>query len=219
MIFLFKRYGFNGGLLLLGALQANACISGLLYRPLRRRHIQPMISIIVVPEDGIQVKAVSAIVDGCTDVNNAKIKPNYITNTDLSEITKVDVRDIEFNDNKKRETSEEKSLEVTAKSSGNNNNKVYRALQWVGSFLDISVWMDNRFSLFALSQGLSVMSYLPVSTFIPAAAYEKHIDETGAAMILSALALGDTVGRLGSGFFFDIPAVRKYRFFTKTESE
>ena len=37
MLFLFTRYGFSGGLLVLGALTFNCCVSGALYRPLEKR--------------------------------------------------------------------------------------------------------------------------------------------------------------------------------------
>ena len=55
------------------------------------------------------------------------------------------------------------------------------------------------------------MSYLPLTTFIPAAAEQKSFTEMDATMILSALSLGDTSGRLLSGFVFDLKTLHRIR--------
>ena len=74
------------------------------------------------------------------------------------------------------------------------------------------MWKDLRFTLFAASQGLSVMSYMPVHMLAPAAARHHGLTEAEAALVLSAVAGGDFVGRLSSGFFFDLPCVRRHRY-------
>ena len=63
------------------------------------------------------------------------------------------------------------------------------------------------FTLFAVPQGLSVVSYMPVHMLAPAAARHHGLSEAEAALVLSAVAGGDFVGRLTSGFFFDLPCV------------
>ena len=68
------------------------------------------------------------------------------------------------------------------------------------------------FTLFAVPQGLSVVSYKPVHMLAPAAARHHGLSEAEAALVLSAVAGGDFVGRLTSGFFFDLPCVRRHRY-------
>ena len=68
------------------------------------------------------------------------------------------------------------------------------------------------FTLFAVPQGLSVMPYMPVHMLAPAAARHHGLSEAEAALVLSAVAGGDFVGRLTSGFFFDLPCVRRRRY-------
>ena len=58
MLFLFHHYGFSGGLLVLGALTFNCCVSGALYRPLRR----PMFEMLVVQRDATSGSA--SVTDG-----------------------------------------------------------------------------------------------------------------------------------------------------------
>ena len=224
MVFLFRQFGFNGGLLILGALQANACISGLLYRPLNRRSIQ-------LKSDSLDLPSIYKEADAPTSsgqVNLAYCKDNediketsLANNADtLSQIIKekncINQNELEIqtpvNNITFLEKDEQKNEERKINKISTGWYSVISLFKKIGEFLDISVWTDLRFSLYAVSQGLSVMSYLPVSTFIPAAAIEKGIDELGAAMILSSMALGDTIGRLCSGFFFDLPFIRKTRF-------
>ena len=68
------------------------------------------------------------------------------------------------------------------------------------------------FTLFAVPQGLSVVSYMSVHMLAPAAARHHGLSEAEAALVLSAVAGGDFVGRLTSGFFFDLPCVRRHRY-------
>ena len=68
------------------------------------------------------------------------------------------------------------------------------------------------FTLFAVAQGLSVVSYMPVHMLAPAAARHHGLSEAEAALVLSAVAGVDFVGRLTSGFFFDLPCVRRHRY-------
>ena len=68
------------------------------------------------------------------------------------------------------------------------------------------------FTLFAVPQGLSVVSYMPVHMLAPAAARHHGLSEAEAALVLSAVAGGDFVGRLTSGFVFDLPCVRRHRY-------
>ena len=55
------------------------------------------------------------------------------------------------------------------------------------------------FTLFAVPQGLSVVSFMPVHMLAPAAARHHGLSEAEAALVLSAVAGGDYVGRLTSG--------------------
>ena len=66
--------------------------------------------------------------------------------------------------------------------------------------------------LYAVSQGLSLMSNMSVSILIPAIAKDSGMSESEGAYVLSAVAAGDFAGRLTSGFFFDLPAVRRQRY-------
>ena len=68
------------------------------------------------------------------------------------------------------------------------------------------------FTLFAVPQSLSVVSYMPVHMLATAAARHHGLSEAEAALVLSAVAGGDFVGRLTSGFFFDLPCVRRRRY-------
>ena len=78
--------------------------------------------------------------------------------------------------------------------------------------LDVSLWKDSCFVLYAASQGLSLMSNMSVSILIPAVTKDNGMSENDGAYVLSAMAAGDFAGRFTSGFFFDLSTVRRQRY-------
>ncbi|KAK2181987.1 hypothetical protein NP493_372g02034 [Ridgeia piscesae] len=198
MIFLFERYGFFSGLLIVGAIMFNCCVSGALYRPLVDNFPNHMTShrLKLSPECGEETGGHNGRVDAKVSCENDR---------DGAEKEDVPLSEQRSDNNTNNEASE----------SGRNRlswfQRVVGAVRTFGRMLDVSVWSDRRFSMFALSQAVSVMAYVPVSMLAPAVAKQIGLSEAQAAFVLSALSSGDFVGRICSGFFFDLRLVRRHR--------
>ena len=200
MVFLFERYGFFSGLLIVGAIMYNCCISGALYRPLVDNFPDHVTShrLKLSPECGEET-------GGHDGRGDAKVSCENDRDGAEKEEADVPLSDQMSENNTNKEASE----------SGRNRlpwlQRVVGAVRTFGRMLDVSVWSDTRFSMFALSQGVSAMSYVPVSMLAPAVAKQMGLSEAQAAFVLSALSSGDFVGRIVSGFFFDLRVVRRHR--------
>ena len=196
MTYLFERYGFFSGLLVVGAIMYNCCVSGALYRPLVDNFPDHMTSyrLKLSPECGEKT-------GGHDGRGDAKI--SYGNHLGGAEKENVPL------------TGPKSGIDSTNEAGQRIRNRLSwlnRAVGTVRAFgrtLDVSLWSDLRFSLFALSQTMFAMSFSPVFMFAPAVSKNIGLSEKQAAFVLSALSLGDFIGRLVSGFFFDLPLVRR----------
>ena len=196
LVFLFERYGFFSALLIVGAIMYNCCVSGALYRPLEaylpKHATSPRLKLSSgSPEPGGQTSGH----DGRGDAMVLRGDDRCSAET----------------------TNEAVPLNgLVSDSNGSNtagdSSRLWRAVGAIGRLLDVTLWTDWRFTLFASSQAIFIMSYSPVSMLAPAVATHNGLSETQAAFVLSALASGDIVGRLLSGFVFDLPLVRRQRY-------
>ncbi|KAI0242901.1 Monocarboxylate transporter 12 [Lamellibrachia satsuma] len=200
-VFLFERYGFFSALLIVGGIMYNCCVSGALYRPLKDN----------IPKHGtsppLKLSSGSPARCGQTSFHDSR----------------GDTMVSRGDDRSSAETTEEAAPlnGLVSESNGSNtagdsardrSSRLWRTVGAVGRLLGVSLWTDWRFTLFASSQAIFVMSYNPVSMLTPAVATHNGLSETQAAFVLSALASGDIVGRLLSGFVFDLPLVRRQRY-------
>ena len=95
---------------------------------------------------------------------------------------------------------------------GHKSSRIRDIIRYLCKTLDISLWKDWCFVLYALSQALSLMSNMSVFIFTPAVAIDNGMTDSQGAYVLSAIAAGDFVGRFTSGLFFDLRAVRRQRY-------
>ena len=192
MMFLFERYGFFSGLLIIGAIMFNCCVSGALYRPLEDNWPKHAMS------PCLKVASESS---ECNERNGAR-HPT-VQHGKACLCTEKTTEGAPLNG---QVSDDHRSSSRTWSS------RLREIADAVCRILDVDVWKDWRFTLFAAAQGLSVMSYMPVHMLAPAAARHNGLSEAEAALVLSAVAGGDFVGRLTSGFFFDLPCVRLHRY-------
>ncbi|KAI0238357.1 Monocarboxylate transporter 12 [Lamellibrachia satsuma] len=201
LVFLFERYGFFSALLIFGAIMYNCCVSGALYRPL---------------EDNLSKQSTSPR----PKLSSGSLEPGGQTS---SHDGRGDAMVLRGDDGCSAETTNEavplnglgsdsNGSNTAGYSARNRSSRLWRTVGAVGRLLGVSLWTDWRFTLFASSQAIFVMSYSPASMLAPAVATHNGLSETQAAFVLSALASGDIVGRLLSGFVFDLPLVRRQRY-------
>ena len=196
MTYLFERYGFFSGLLVVGAIMYNCCVSGALYRPLVdnfQDHVTTQ-RLKLSPECGEET-------DGVDCRGNAKVScENHLGGAEKGDVPMTGPK---FGINSRNEAGQRIRNRLSWL------NRAVGAVRAFGRTLDVSLWSDLRFSLFALSQAIAGMSISPVAMFAPAVGKNIGLSENQAAVVLSALSSGDLVGRLVSGFFFDLPLVRR----------
>ncbi|KAI0238358.1 Monocarboxylate transporter 12 [Lamellibrachia satsuma] len=191
LVFLFERYGFFSALLIVGAIMYNCCVSGALYRPL---------------EDNLPKHATSPRLK----LSSGSPEPGGQTS---GRDGRGDAMVLRGDDGCSAETTKEAAPLnglVSDRNCSNWSSRLWRAVGAVGRLLGVSLWTDWRFALFASSQAIFVMSFIPVSMLAPAVAKHNGLSETQAAFVLSAMASGDIVGRLLSGFVFDLKLVRRH---------
>ena len=196
MTYLFERYGFLSGLLVVGAIMFNCCVGGALCRPLVDNFPDHMTSyrIKLSPECGEETGGH----DGRGDV-----KISYENHRGGAEKEDVPLTSPKSGIDSRNEAGKRIRNRLSWL------NRAVGAVRAFGRTLDVSLWSDLRFSLFALSQVIATMSFSPVLMFAPAVSKNIGLSEKQAAFVLSALSSGDLVGRLVSGFFFDLPLVRR----------
>ncbi|KAK2178220.1 hypothetical protein NP493_553g02031 [Ridgeia piscesae] len=176
MTYLFERYGFLSGLLVVGAIMFNCCVGGALCRPLVDNFPDHMTSyrIKLSPECGEET-------GGHDGRGDAKI--SYENH---------------------RGGAEKEDVPLTSPKSGiDSRNEAGKRIRNRLSWLNRAVGAVRAFG-----RTLDV-SLCPVLMFAPAVSKNIGLSEKQAAFVLSALSSGDLVGRLVSGFFFDLPLVRR----------
>ena len=176
MVFLFERYGFSGGLFILGAVAFNCCVSGALYRPVQSSRPHRVASSKIVRrslKSGVGQSTDNTRTDGL--MVGGPLSPE--------------------------KTGKHQPLV-----------RLRNVVADISRTIDVSVWKYWRFSMFAASQMLAVMSLVTVWMLTPAIAADNGLSAEQSAYLLSAVASGDIVGRLSSGFLFDLPSVRQERY-------
>ncbi|XP_064620260.1 monocarboxylate transporter 4-like [Lineus longissimus] len=89
-----------------------------------------------------------------------------------------------------------------------NDNK---ALAVKKKLFNPELFKEPNFVLFAFCVGLTTMSYIPTTTFLPALAVQRGFTKTDGSILLSVIGASDMVGRLSCGFVFDQKKVRSAR--------
>ena len=195
MVFLFDRYGFFKGLLFLGVAMYGCCVSGLLYRPPRRQ----------IPMKRSRLTTVSG--------SNACDRESCATDDDGTNESCSSGGDLSSIGNTDHISQPDGSIDKSTYTEVVSKVTRFRsAAIIINRWLDVAVWKDWRFSMFAVSQALSVMCLVPVWMLLPAVAEDNGMSVEESASVLSAIAGGDIVGRFLSGFVFDMPLVRRHRY-------
>ena len=206
MIYLFGRYGFSGTLFVVGAIIFNSCVSGALYRPLEQKvqkHVRsPHFKL------GADVPECLALEPRPNDGSREDGSREDETTSCGKVISRVSYTEGYVTHTKTVDNST--SGDVIA--DGNRSSRIRYSIRHLCKALDISLWKDWCFVLYALSQAFSIMANKSVFIFTPAVAIDNGMSESQGAYILSAIAAGDFVGRFTSGLFFDLSAVRRHRY-------
>lgn len=79
--------------------------------------------------------------------------------------------------------------------------------------LDIMLWRDAVFVCFGTGLALNTMSYVGLQMLIADAAIVQGMEKVQAVMLLSSVGISDTIGRVVTGFIFDIRCIRPVRGF------
>ena len=153
--YLFERYGFFTALLVAGAIMYNCCVSGALYRPLVDNFPDRMTShrLELSPECGEETGGRDGRGDAKISIENHR---------GGAEKEDVPLNGLKYGISSRNEAGHRIR---------NRLSWLNRALGAVRSFsrtLDVSLWSDLRFSLFALSQAMTTMVFIPVAMFAPA---------------------------------------------------
>ena len=194
MHYLFSEYGFVVGMLVLGVLMFGNCISGLLYRPApgQKRQKQQTQSYQDTSPNGtenlqlsdIQPKPEIDLSDAQTkaevDSSPAQIKPEVDSSPAQ---TKPDV------DPSHAQTTPSRQ-EAVGEKPKKNWKQIFITIQ---KSLGFPMWKKPVFVLFALSQGLGLMSYPTVLMLLPALVTEHGVSDVKAALLLSLIAIVNTV--------------------------
>ena len=122
------------------------------------------------------------------------------------------VSGVVFGSNDKDIPATETDSYAGAVTTSQKSSRLWETASTVGRVLDLAIWTDWRFSLFAASQTLAVTSFLPVLMLAPAVAEDGGMSQEQAASVISAIAAGDLVGHVISGVVFDLPSVRRVRY-------
>ena len=167
MNYLFSEHGFTTGMLVLGVLMFGNCISALLYRP----------------------------VSGQTQPKQPQPQQRERSSSDAENLQLSDVRS-------KSVATERETSPVYAISGKQDDEAATEAKpkkNWKTIFVTLEkslgfpMWKKPVFVLFALSQGLGLMSYPTVLMLLPALVTEHGVSDVKAALLLSLIAIINTV--------------------------
>ena len=200
MVYLFGRYGFSDTLFVVGAIMFNSCVSGALYRPLEQnvqKHVRPHFKL------GAEVPECLA----------REPRPNDGSREDETTSCGKTISRVSYTEGYVTHAKTvDNSISGDVIADGNRYLRIRDIIRYLCKALDISLWKDWCFVLYALSQAFSTMATKSVFIFTPAVAIYNGMSDSQSAYILSAIAAGDFVGRFTSGLFFDLSAVRRHRY-------
>jgi len=172
MHYLFSEYGFVTGMLVLGVLMFGNCISGLLYRP--------------APGQSRQKQQTQSHQDtspnGTENLQLSDIQPKPEVDSSPAQ-TKPEV------DSSPVQTTLSRQEAVDEKPK-KNWKQIFITIQ---KSLGFPMWKKPVFVLFALSQGLGLMSYPTVLMLLPALVTEHGVSDVKAALLLSLIAIVNTI--------------------------
>lgn len=78
-------------------------------------------------------------------------------------------------------------------------------------FFEFSLLKDFPFLSFCVTLMLLTMAAQIGQVFIATMARDRGVSKTNSALLLSIIGACDTIGRVGSGFVFDLPRIKPYR--------
>ena len=181
---LLETYGYFGAMLIMGAVLMNICVSGALYRPLRRPRPTKTSTV-----DNRAGEVVQEEDDPMIEERGAFLVKSAET-TDKSRNSEVAV-------------SIKKSSCLGSCCGARNTQQ--RPL------LDIHIFRELSFDMYCLTILYFVLCYATAVMLLPAYAKEKGVDPKNSAFLLSIIGIVDTAVRIGIGFLVDLKSVKPHR--------
>lgn len=184
---LIDSFSWRGALLLLGALQLNLCVCGMLLRP------QTSLSVVEAEEESFPKE----------DLDESKLSFRV-----ESELNMLELSDQEKNKNCVQDPDETSSLTQNAKS----NPKRTKLRTTIQQYVDYTLITNGRFMVYSMFGVFAALGFFAPSLFLVPYARSKGIKEYQAAALLSISAVLDLFGRVFFGWVANLRLVETVCF-------
>ena len=107
---------------------------------------------------------------------------------------------------------EEPSDYVTAEmASSDKRNKKRFTMSRLNKYLDLRLFKNPTFIMYVLSLGFVTSSYISGQMLVPAYAKNQGVSLENSVWLISVIGISDMIGRIVSGFLFNIPVIKRHR--------
>ncbi|CAC5360893.1 Phenylalanine ammonia-lyase 3,Phenylalanine ammonia-lyase class 1,Phenylalanine ammonia-lyase 2,Phenylalanine ammonia-lyase G2B,Phenylalanine ammonia-lyase,Phenylalanine ammonia-lyase G4,Phenylalanine/tyrosine ammonia-lyase,Phenylalanine ammonia-lyase class 2,Phenylalanine ammonia-lyase 4,Phenylalanine ammonia-lyase 1,Phenylalanine aminomutase (L-beta-phenylalanine forming),Phenylalanine ammonia-lyase class 3,Phenylalanine ammonia-lyase G1 [Mytilus coruscus] len=186
---LFRKYGFQGSMLVMSGVMLNMCVCGSLFRSVPKSAKHKVSSL-----NGISNKVFT--IDESTDF--AMAVEERMQNKTVNGISNTIITEILINDSNDKKCQQSIFYRNNKKKS-------------VKDYLDYTLLTNNRFLCFCISFMLATLGHSPAFIMLPALAMQFNISSKDATFILSISGIADIIGRIMLGVLCDIKFFKKNR--------
>ncbi|XP_029952810.1 monocarboxylate transporter 2 [Salarias fasciatus] len=187
---LIDSYSWRGALLILGGLQLNLCVCGMLLRPLEATRDASCVSEVKAEEEGLFLEDLDHVQPSCEE--EKELKPSEEGDQQLSPEDLEDKPDL---------TRRTKSAELKAK---------------IRRYVDYTLITNARFMVYSMFGVFAALGFFAPGLFLIPYARSRGIEEYQAAALMSISAVLDLFGRVFFGWLANLRLVETVNQLTVT---
>ncbi|KAM6936846.1 monocarboxylate transporter 13 [Xenentodon cancila] len=193
---LIDSFSWRGALLILGGLQLNLCVCGMLLRPLKTKKEVTCVSALKAEEEGVSM---GLLPEECMDENNLSIQIK-------------EELDISEGSDKEKHLEEEEEEEEPNLGQDRAESLKSKILQYV----DYRLISNAPFMVYSMFGVFAALGFFAPSLFLVPYARSKGIEEYQAAALMSISAVLDLFGRVFFGWLANLRLVETMQQLTAT---
>ncbi|XP_041853144.1 monocarboxylate transporter 13 isoform X2 [Melanotaenia boesemani] len=199
---LIDTFSWRGALLILGGLQLNLCVCGMLLRPLKATRDGTYVNEVKAGEEGLSLQLLLK-----EDLDD--IKPGFQTERELHISEGSD-------QNKNKKFLEEAKVIPNLTKDYTNNSKRTEVRTTVLKYVDYTLITNARFMVYSMFGVFAALGFFAPSLFLVPYARSKGIEEYQAASLMSISAVLDLFGRVFFGWLANLRLVETVQQLTIT---
>ena len=208
--YLYREYGYRGGMMITGAVLFNAFVSAALYRPFK---LKPETEELPLKETELEEMHVTERT-GCEPNKDDMYEKKSAPNGEVKDKLKVE----NYSTVEQPVSAALSPMLPESQKDTENQKKRFCCPQNSAILSQFSLLKIPLFLAILLLNFGGVYGMQMIAAFMPALAIDNDIEEFHAGLLLSIMGITDTVSRLTTGFFLDIKFIKPYRVYLFTLS-